>query len=80
MAQTQTNARQGLVELIEAYAVAKTTSNATLIMLATQALQKVLELVEVRNSIQPQVSAADDFAAPEPVAAGNGRPRSKRAE
>lgn len=76
---SQADSKQGLVELIEAYAVAKASGNATLSMLATKALTQLLELVEMRSPQAPAV-VVDDFVIPEPVAVSNGRRAKARVE
>lgn len=63
MAQTKDH----LIELIEAYAVAKATNNATLTSLAAGALQQIL--VAVTFIDPPPEPVPDDFAAPENVTA-----------
>lgn len=57
--------KEQLVELIEAYAVAKGTTNAALTSLAAGALQQILVAVTFVDS--PPETVPDDFAAPEDV-------------
>ena len=56
--------KQGLAQLIDAYADAKASKNAILLQYATQELQNFLEQVVIAP--QPQTAAAADGAAPEP--------------
>lgn len=56
--------KERLVELIEAYAVAKTTNNATLSALAAGALQQILVAVTFLDP-PPEPVASDDFVTPE---------------
>lgn len=60
MAQT----KEQLVELIEAYAAAKVSSNAILITLAAGALQQILSGVTFAD-YQASKSTADDFTVPD---------------
>lgn len=80
MATTPTS-RERLIELIEAYAAAKVSTNATLMQLAASALQQLLSLISFETEAAPPASAevVGDFAMPmEPVAPATNR--RKRAE
>lgn len=72
------HSKEQLVELIEAYAVAKSTNNATLTSLAAGALQQML--VAVTFIDPPPEPVPDDFAAPEDVAPPVRRTRKGAAE
>ena len=58
--------KQGLAQLIDAYADAKASKNAILLQYATQELQNFLEQVVVAPQ-PPSAAPAADGAAPEPV-------------
>lgn len=57
---TETVPKEELIELIEAYAVAKKTENTALITLAVGAVKQVIERLYAPD---------DDFASPEPAPA-----------
>lgn len=77
MATTPTS-RERLIELIEAYAAAKVSTNATLMQLAASALQQILATIsfDIESASAP---ATDDFTMP-PGPVEPATTRRKRAE
>lgn len=71
--------KEQLIELIEAYAVAKVSTNATLTSLAAGALQQILVAVTFVNPPADPM-ATDDFAAPDDATAPVRRVRKGAAE
>lgn len=66
MGSQMAHTKERLVELIEAYAVAKSTTNPILTSLAASALQQIL--VAVTFLEPPPEAMPEDYAAPEDVA------------
>lgn len=73
------SAKEQLVDLIEAYAVAKVSGNAALMAMAASALQQVIgNLLIVDSTLE--TAEADDFITPETPRAGAARRSRKDAE